>query len=163
MLSSAIEQPESPAYVSILGVHVGRFSQTQAIERIDQLIVRFRASVNETSNANGSSTVSCQQVVTVNTEFVMEAQHNLPFRQCINEAALTVADGAGLVWASRYLHQPIAERVTGTDLLAALARHCAERGYNLYLLGAAPGIAVNVCNSSIRVCVSLAHMLAHLL
>ena len=141
MLSSAIEQPEFPAYVSILGVHVGRVSQAQAIERIDQFVAQYRASMNETRNTDAMSTVSCQQVVTVNTEFVMEAQHNLPFRQCINEAALTVADGAGLVWASRYLHQPIAERVTGTDLLAALASRCAERGYSLYLLGAAPGIA----------------------
>lgn len=138
MLSSAIAQPEPSEYVSILGVHVGRISQVQAIERIDQLIAHYRASMNET---NEGATVPCQQVVTVNTEFVMEAQHNLPFRQCINEAALTVADGAGLVWAARYLHKSIPERVTGTDLLAALARRCAERGYSLYLLGAAPGVA----------------------
>ncbi|HCI82878.1 MAG TPA: glycosyl transferase, partial [Ktedonobacter sp.] len=97
--------------------------------------------MNAVDNTDGASTVSCQQVVTVNTEFVMEAQHNVPFRRCINDATLTVADGAGIVWASRYLHRPIAERVTGTDLLAALARLCAERGYRLYLLGAAPGVA----------------------
>ena len=141
MLSSTIaqsEQSELPEYVSILGVRVGRVSQVQAIERIDQLVTNYRASMSDVDTV---STVSCQQMVTVNTEFVMEAQHNVPFRRCINDATLTVADGAGIVWASRYLHRPIAERVTGTDLLVALAHLCAERGYRLYLLGAAPGVA----------------------
>ena len=36
---------------------------------------------------------------------------------------------------------PTPERITGTDILVALAKRCAEKGYRLYLLGAAPGIA----------------------
>ena len=118
--------------VSILSVRVDRVSQAQTIERIDQLVAYHR---------EGADTVPCQQVVTVNTEFVMEAQHNELFCQAINTAALSVADGAGIVWASRYLHKPLPERVGGTDLLVALARLCAERSYRLYLLGAAPGVA----------------------
>lgn len=141
MLSSTTTDAEPSGYVSILQVWVDRVSQAQAIERIEQLIAQHRASINTTHDTEGVSSIPCQQVVTVNTEFVMEAQHNLPFRRCINNAALSVADGAGVVWASHYLRKPIPERVTGTDLLIALARRCAERGYSLYLLGAAPSIA----------------------
>ena len=52
-----------------------------------------------------------------------------------------VADGIGIVLAARYLGKPVPERVTGVDTLIALAQRCAERGYRLFLLGAAPGIA----------------------
>jgi N-acetylglucosaminyldiphosphoundecaprenol N-acetyl-beta-D-mannosaminyltransferase len=118
--------------VSILGVRIDRVSQQQALATIGQIVEQCR---------NGGNSLSCQQVVTVNPEFVIEAQHNSQFRQCINQAALVVADGIGIVWASRFLQQPVPERVTGTDTLPALAQLCATRGYRLYLLGAAPGVA----------------------
>lgn len=121
-----------PASVYILGVRVNCVSQQEALDRIEQIIARWRVSGN---------TLPCQQVVTVNTEFVMEAQRNHEFRVAINEAILALPDGIGIVWATRYLGQPTEERVTGTDTLAALARRCASSSYRLYLLGAAPGVA----------------------
>lgn len=120
----------APAYV--LGVRVDRLSQQQVLDTIDMLVAQRRTSGN---------TLSCQQVITVNPEFVMAAQHNPLFRQCINDAALVTPDGIGVVWAMRYLHTPTPERVTGTDTLIALAKRCALKGYRLYLLGAAPGVA----------------------
>jgi len=67
----------------------------------------------------------------------MAAQHDPFFRQCINEAALAMPDGIGVVWAARYLGKPTPERVTGVDMLVDLSK----QGYRLYLLGAAPGVA----------------------
>src|SRR5438067_5268669 len=115
----------SPASVYVLGVRVDRISQQEALDRVEQMIARRQANGN---------TLSCQQIVTVNPEFVMAAQRNPEFRQAINEATLVLADGAGVVWATRYLGQPTPERVTGTDLLPALARRCATSHYRLYLL-----------------------------
>jgi len=131
--SSALptEQP-APSSVYVLGVRVDCVSQQQAIDAIDRMVARYRAADKQ---------MPCQQVATVNMEYVMAAQRNATFRQCLNECALTTADGAGIVWATRYLGRPAPERVTGTDLLPALAQRCAERGYRLYLLGAAPGVA----------------------
>ena len=125
-------QQSQPASAYVLGVRVDRVSQLQALDRIDQLIALFRASGN---------TLPCQQIVTVNTEFVMAAQKNIEFRQTINKAALVVADGIGVVWATRFVGFPTPERITGTDTLVALAKRCVEKGYRLYLLGAAPGVA----------------------
>ncbi len=116
----------------LLGVRVDRITQRQAIERIDEIVVQHKES---------PVTSPCQQVVTVNTEFVMMAQYDTVFRNIINHAALVVADGIGIVWGTRYIHQPTPERVTGTDTLVELAKLCANKGYRLYLLGAAPGIA----------------------
>ncbi|GHO43651.1 WecB/TagA/CpsF family glycosyltransferase [Ktedonospora formicarum] len=118
--------------LTVLGVRVDRLTQRETLEGIDRLVALRRES---------EEPIECQQVITVNTEFIIEAQHNQPFRQCINEAAMVVPDGMGVVWATRYLGKPAPERVTGTDTLPEVARLCARRGYRLYLLGAAPGVA----------------------
>ncbi|MGZ3584431.1 MAG: WecB/TagA/CpsF family glycosyltransferase, partial [Ktedonobacterales bacterium] len=52
-----------------------------------------------------------------------------------------VADGAGVVWAARLGGATLRGRVTGIDLLDACAQVAAERGYRLFLLGAAEGVA----------------------
>jgi len=128
----SMPQQSQPAPAYVLGVRVDRVSQLQALDLIDQMIALLRASGN---------TLHCQQIVTVNTEFVMAAQKNIEFRQTINNAALVVADGIGVVWATRFVGFPTPERITGTDTLVALAKRCAVKGYRLYLLGAAPGVA----------------------
>ena len=135
-------QQSLPAPAYVLGVRVDRVSQLQALDLVDQMIALLRA---------GGNTLPCQQIVTVNTEFVMAAQKNIEFRQTINNAALVVADGIGVVWATRFVGFPTPERITGTDTLVALAKRCAERGYRLYLLGAAPGVAeqTGVCLQSL--------------
>src|SRR6202011_3294243 len=124
-------QEPAQSYVYVLGVRVDQLTQHQALDRIEQMIARHRA---------GGNTFPCQQVVTVNTEFVMAAQHNIEFRNAINTAALVIPDGIGVVWATRYVGQSAPERVTGTDALVALAQRCAASGYRLFLLGAAPGV-----------------------
>ena len=129
---NTIPPQDSPESVYVLGVRVDRISQQQALDRVEQMIARRRASGN---------TLACQQVVTVNPEFVMAAQRNKDFRIAINSAALVLADGIGVVWATRYLGRSTPERVTGSDMLPELARLCAASGYRLYLLGAAVGIA----------------------
>src|SRR6266516_1976049 len=122
--------PQQSVYV--LGVRVDRISQHQAVDAIAKRIAERRANCNS---------LPCQQVITVNTEFVMAAQHNHDFRIAINSAKLVVADGIGIVWAARYLGKPTPERVTGTDMLPLLAQRCAASGYRLFLLGAAEGVA----------------------
>ena len=128
--SMSLQTPPAPAYV--LGVRVDRLSHQQALDRIEQLIALYRAAGNA---------LSCQQIITVNTEFVMAAQRNKEFLLTINSAALVIADGIGVVWATHLLNVPVPERITGTDTLVEVARRCAVKGYRLYLLGAAPGVA----------------------
>jgi len=46
------------------------------------------------------------------------------------------ADGQAIVWAGRLLGRPLPGRVTGIDLMDAVARRASERGYRVYVLGA---------------------------
>lgn len=81
------------------------------------------------------------QIATVNPEFVMTAQEDAEFRQILNEADLCLPDGVGLLYAARRWGASLPERVPGSELVYHLAERAAERGWPLFLLGAAPGVA----------------------
>lgn len=80
-------------------------------------------------------------VATVNPEFVMRARHDPDFARVLESADLCLADGTGVVWAARRQGCPLREPVAGTDMLPLIASMCARRGFRLFLLGAAPGVA----------------------
>ena len=79
--------------------------------------------------------------ITANTHYVMLTQQN-PDLQVINaQAALILADGAPLIWASRCLGSPLPERVAGSDLVFELSAEAAKQGYRLFFVGGAEGVA----------------------
>ncbi|KYH33596.1 WecB/TagA/CpsF family glycosyltransferase [Neomoorella mulderi] len=80
-------------------------------------------------------------VVTLNAEIAYRAYCEPELQALINRAHLVTADGAGILWAARKLGTPLPERVTGIDLLQALAVAGARQGWRFYLYGAAPGVA----------------------
>lgn len=79
-------------------------------------------------------------VVTLGTEMVMAAQHDLAFRDVVKRADLVVPDGIGLVFASRLAGLQAPERVTGVDMLAELIKSSTESD-RFFFYGAAPGVA----------------------
>ena len=81
------------------------------------------------------------QIATTNPEFVMKAQQDPTFRQVLHQADLCIPDGIGLVYASRWLRAPLPERVPGSELVYHIAQLTAQKGWRLFLLGAAPGVA----------------------
>jgi len=80
-------------------------------------------------------------VATVNPEFVMRAQKDREFARVIASAELCLPDGVGVVWAARRQGCDVRQPVAGVDLVQPLAAMCARRGFRLFLLGAAPGVA----------------------
>jgi len=114
--------------IEILGVRVDKADYDDLLAAVDAFV--------ETGGPH--------QIVTLNPEMLVAAHDDPDFRRVLNEADLNVADGVGLTLAARWLGSPLPERVTGSDGIYRLAAHCARRGYRLYLLGAAPGVAQQV-------------------
>ena len=110
---------------TILGVRVDNVNYDQALYLIEGFVV------------SGTP----HQVVTVNPEFIVAAQSDHDFRSTLNASSLALPDGVGLLWAAGFLGRPLQERVTGTDTVQRLAALAAQKGYSLFLLGAAPGVA----------------------
>ncbi len=111
---------------NILGVRADNVNYDQALSLIEGFV------------QSGSP----HQVVTVNPEFIVAAQSDDDFRNILNASPLALPDGVGLLWAARFLGHPLQERVTGTDSVQRIAALAAQRGHSLFLLGAAPGVAV---------------------
>jgi len=111
--------------VSVLGVRVDDVTSDEALRRIEDFIGQGMP----------------HQVVTVNPEFIIAARSDPHFRQILNSAALSLPDGVGLLWATRFLGRPLRERVTGVDTVERVAELAARKGYRLFLLGAREGVA----------------------
>lgn len=76
-------------------------------------------------------------VVTPNVDHVIELQKNEAFRVAYEHAALSLADGAPIVWAARILGLPRIEKVSGSDLVPALCARAAREGWRVFFLGGA--------------------------
>lgn len=109
-------------------------------------------------------------IVTPNPEMIVETQKDEEFRAILNDADLAVPDGIGILWAAYYLSLPTAksrfreklrllgslflvlfksrriksvlpQRVTGSDLLFKIVEASQKKGWRIFMLGAAPGVA----------------------
>ena len=134
----------------VLGLPVDRVDMDMAVATIIAMIERARR-----------EPVPVQQIVTLNPEIAMAAQRDDQLRRIIRDAALVVPDGAGIVAASRLLRGGVVARVPGVELVERLAIMSAERGYRLFLLGAAPGVALEAARRLQTLAPGLAVVGAH--
>ena len=74
-------------------------------------------------------------VITANPEIVMAALRDESLGRIITEADLVTADGIGIVFASRWIGDPVPERVTGYDILMRLLADGDRNGWSFYFLG----------------------------
>lgn len=79
-------------------------------------------------------------VVTPNAEFLVDAQRDCKFRDVLNNADLSIPDGMGLVYASKFYGAPLSERVAGTDLVDKLCASAAGEGWSVFFLGGRRGV-----------------------
>lgn len=111
--------------VDLRGVRFAALTEAQAT---DWILARCR------SGAGG-------WVSTPNVQQLRSISRDPSLRELTATAALTVADGMPLVWASRLQGTPLPERVAGSSLVFSLARAAARRGVSLFLLGGDEGVA----------------------
>jgi N-acetylglucosaminyldiphosphoundecaprenol N-acetyl-beta-D-mannosaminyltransferase len=76
----------------------------------------------------------------VNVAKLVHIQGDADLRDAVTDADIVVADGMGVVWASRMLGEPLPERVAGIDLFLDLVALAEESGHSIYLLGAEQAI-----------------------
>lgn len=80
-------------------------------------------------------------VITPNAEIAHRAGAERELAGVINSADLVIADGIGVVWASRILGDPVPEKVAGIELVNRLLKALSDqRRGRVYLLGAKPEV-----------------------
>lgn len=79
---------------------------------------------------------SFTQHVVVNVAKLVDMQHDPALFAAVGGCDIINIDGAGVVFAGRWLGMAIPERVAGIDLFFRLLAHAEETGRAVYLLGA---------------------------
>lgn len=151
-----MDSGQRPNRISILGVDIDGVTMAEARRRIERLVQDARAAGSGDERSPSSRAhaaaggVPGAHVVTANPELVMEARRNPEFAEALRRADLVLPDGIGIVWAARLLGRSVPERVPGIELTEALLETAADRGYKVFLLGAAPGVADEAAASARR-------------
>lgn len=111
--------------INILGVNIDKLTFKDAEERVKSFL-----------NSNTINTI-----YTPNTEIVMEARKDNEFKELLNKGDLVIADGIGLIYASKIKKKALPERVTGVDLSMRILHIANENNYSIFLVGGKPGVA----------------------
>lgn len=89
----------------------------------------------------GLRTGRSHQVVTVNTDFLVQARRHPDVHAILRTADLAVPDGMPIVWASAALGRRLPSRIAGADLVGLLAARAAQQGYRVMFFGGGEGVA----------------------
>ena len=113
------------ARIEFLNTHIDNLTMDEAIEEIERLIRRD----------------CCSYVVTPNLDHIVIMETDNEFAEIYQKADLVVADGKPLIWISKILKNPIKEKISVSDLFPKMCELCAKKGYSIFILGAAEGVA----------------------
>lgn len=103
-----------------LGVHVSPLTYDQIIDQLQRRI------------ENGEQST----IIAVNPEKVMTAQQDAQVKRLINNSTYQIADGVGILLASKLKGGKIESRVTGVDMMSRLLEMAQQHNYPIYLYGA---------------------------
>jgi exopolysaccharide biosynthesis WecB/TagA/CpsF family protein len=80
-------------------------------------------------------------VVTPNVDHIVKLENDEEFLEVYNNATLILTDGKPLIWIAKLYGKPIKEKISGSDLFPLLCGLAAKKGYRMFFLGAAEGVA----------------------
>lgn len=113
------------ARVPFMNTQIDNYTMEEAIDAIDRLICQDK---------NG-------YVVTPNIDHIVKLESDQLLQKVYADADIILTDGKPMIWMSKLYGTPIKEKVSGSDLFPNLCRLAAGKGYRVFLLGAAEGVA----------------------
>jgi N-acetylglucosaminyldiphosphoundecaprenol N-acetyl-beta-D-mannosaminyltransferase len=105
--------------IAILGVPFDNVTTTETLALIEEMIA--------------SRQPHC--AATANVDFVVQALEDVELRRILFDMHLVLADGMPIVWASKFLGNPLPERVTGSGLIPRLLAEAEAKGWRVFFLG----------------------------
>lgn len=81
------------------------------------------------------------QVITPNVDQIVRLEWDEYFREICENCELLLVDGHPLLWIAKLYGKPFKQKVCGSDLVPVLCEMASKKGYSVFFLGAAPGVA----------------------
>ena len=112
----------------ILGTQIENLSQAEVIEIVE----------------NAIETKTQIHLEGVNAGKLADMHVDAELRESVLCSNLITADGQSVVWASKFLGNPLKERVAGIDFMSKLVEKAHKKGYKIYLFGAKEAVVKEV-------------------
>ena len=125
------EKKNENVRMKFLNTYIDNVTMDEAVNRIDKLVQAKKPSY----------------VVTPNVDHIVKIENDKEFAQIYEEADLIVADGMPLLWMAKRMGTPLKEKVSGSDLFPRVCEMAAKKGYKMYFLGAAEGVAAKAAEN----------------
>lgn len=124
-MPSTGSEADTRACIRILSVPVDRVTMHEALERIESFLLSGRQHL----------------IVTADATAIVIAHGDAEFKELVCLADLVTPDGAGVAWAAKRRGALLTELVSGVDIVERVCAVSADKGYRVFFLGAAPGVA----------------------
>lgn len=109
----------------LLNTYVNNVSMDETIDVIGKLIEKKKKSY----------------IVAINVDVVMKIENDSLLKKIADDADLTLVDGQALVWIANWMHHPVKEKVSGSDLVPKVCAVAAKEGWSIFIIGGKEGIA----------------------
>lgn len=120
--------------MKFMNTEVDNITMEEALEAIDVLIQKDK-------NA---------YVVTPNVDHIVQLEHGGELCKVYENADLILTDGKPLLWIAKWYGTPIKEKISGSDLFPLLCEMAAKKGYKMFFLGAAEGVAAKAAENLMK-------------
>jgi N-acetylglucosaminyldiphosphoundecaprenol N-acetyl-beta-D-mannosaminyltransferase len=108
-----------PPPIVMMGVPLDQLNTAQALKIIGEMIVSRTPHL----------------LATANVDFLAQVQEDESLRRILVDADLILCDGTPLIWMSKWLGDPLPERIAGSDLVPLLLDLAQENGHRVFFLG----------------------------
>lgn len=90
------------------------------------------------------------QVVALNVDQIVRLEWDAYFRKICESSELLLVDGHPLLWTAKLYKKPFKQKICGSDLVPILCDIAAKKGYSVFFLGAAPGVAQIAADNMVK-------------
>lgn len=122
------------ARIKFMNIEIDNLTMDETLDAIDRLIQR---------NTNA-------YVVTPNVDHIVRLEQGGAFAEAYKSADLILADGKPLLWIAKWYRTPIKQKISGSDLFPLLCKMASQKGYSMFFLGAAEGVAAKAADNLVK-------------
>lgn len=119
------------ARMKFMNTEIDNLTMSETLDEIDRLI-------QQNKNA---------YIVTPNVDHIVRLEKGGEFAEAYRNADLILTDGKPLLWIAKWYKTPIKEKISGSDLFPLLCERASQKGYSMFFLGAAEGVAAKAADN----------------
>lgn len=123
-------------------------SKDQILEYVEKYLQKGKRQKSRLRQGYGgqakgkSEEIEPMLIFTQNPEIIVQSGRDKTLNKILRRGDINLTDGAGIVWAAKFLHNRHIERIPGVEMMRDIVKLAAKKGYSMLLIGGGPGVAV---------------------